>query len=58
MTIIEQKMYNFKIGVDYPSPIVDINLSRKEAMNKIWEIKKTAKSKTFAKKILNKHVNS
>ena len=58
MTIIEQQMYNFKIGVDYPSPIVDINLSRKEAMNKIWEIKKTAKSKTFAKKILNKHVNS
>ena len=58
MTIIEQQMYNFKIGVDYPSPIVDVNLSRKEAMNKIWEIKKTTKSKTFAKKILNKHVNS
>ena len=58
MTIIEQEMYNFKIGVDYPRPIVDIDHSRKEAMNKIWKIKKTSKSKTLARKILNKHVNS
>ena len=57
MTLIEQQMYNFQIGKDYPNPIVDINLSRKEASDKIWEIKKTAKSKKFAKKILNKHVN-
>jgi deoxyribodipyrimidine photo-lyase len=58
MTLIEQQMYDFQIGKDYPNPIVDIDLSRKEASNKIWEIKKTAKSKYFGKKILNKHVNS
>ena len=51
-------MYDFQIGKDYPNPIVDIDLSRKESSNKIWEIKKTAKSKYFGKKILNKHVNS
>ena len=50
-------MYNFKIGKDYPIPIVDIDLTRKEALNKIWKIKKSAKSKSFAKKILNKHAN-
>ena len=57
MTKIEQAMYNFKIGKDYPIPIVDIDLTRKEALNKIWKIKKSAKSKSFAKKILNKHAN-
>ena len=58
MTLIEQQMYDFQIGKDYPNPIVDIDISRKEASNKIWEIKKTEKSKYFGKKILKKHVNS
>ena len=57
MTLIEQQMYDLQIGKDYPNPIVDIDLSRKKASNKIWKIKKTTKSKSFAKKILNKHVN-
>jgi len=57
MTKIEQEMYNFKIGKDYPNPIVDIDLTRKEALSKIWKIKKSTKSKSFAKKILNKHAN-
>ena len=32
-------------------------LSRKEALEKIWFIKKSLKSKTIAKNILKKHVN-
>tara|TARA_B100001057_G_scaffold489711_1_gene576484 strand:- start:5789 stop:7237 length:1449 start_codon:yes stop_codon:yes gene_type:complete len=58
MTEIEQQMYDFKIDKDYPSPIVDIDISRKNALIKIWDIKKTSKSKNFAKKILKKHINS
>ena len=58
LTEIEQQMYDFRIGIDYPEPIVDINLSRKKASDKIWEIKKSKKSKNYAKKILVKHVNS
>ena len=58
LTEIEQQMYDFRIGIDYPEPIVDINLSRKKASDKIWEIKKSRKSKNYAKKILVKHVNS
>jgi len=57
MTKIEQEMYGFKLGKDYPNPIVDIELTRKVALNKIWKIKKSAKSKSLAKKILNKHAN-
>ena len=57
MTKIEQEMYNFSIGDNYPLPIVDIEISRKEALEKIWRIKKSSKSKTIAKNILKKHVN-
>ena len=57
MTKIEQEMYGFKLGKDYPNPIVDIELTRKVALNKIWKIKKSSKSKSLAKKILNKHAN-
>ena len=57
MTKIEQEMYGFKLGKDYPNPIVDVELTRKVALNKIWKIKKSAKSKSLAKKILNKHAN-
>ena len=57
MTKIEQEMYGFKLGKDYPNPIVDVELTRKLALNKIWKIKKSAKSKSLAKKILNKHAN-
>ena len=57
MTKIEQEMYGFKLGKDYPNPIVDVELTRKLALNKIWKIKKSSKSKSLAKKILNKHAN-
>ena len=57
MTKIEQEMYNFSIGDNYPLPIVDIEISRKEALEKIWRIKKSSKSKNIAKNILKKHVN-
>ena len=57
MTKIEQEMYGFKLGKDYPNPIVDVELTRKLALDKIWKIKKSAKSKSLAKKILNKHAN-
>ena len=38
-------------------PIVDVELTRKLALDKIWKIKKSSKSKSLAKKILNKHAN-
>ena len=57
MTKIEQEMYEFFIGRDYPSPIIDIDTSRKKALEEIWKIRKSPKSKINATKILEKHVN-
>ena len=57
MTKIEQQMYNFYLGKDYPFPIIDLKISRRKASEEIWKIRKSSKSKTNAKKILEKHVN-
>ena len=57
MTKIEQKMYNFYIDKDYPYPIIDLETSRKKALEEIWKIRKSPKSKINATKILEKHVN-
>ncbi len=57
MTKIEQQMYNFHIGKDYPFPIIDLETSRRKASEEIWKIRKSYKSKINAKKILEKHVN-
>ena len=58
MSSMEQDLYHVHIGVDYPAPIVDIELTRKMASEKVWGMKKTAKVKSEAKRILKKHVNS
>ncbi len=58
MTTIEQTLYNVCIGKDYPSPIVDIEASRKAASDIVWAFKKTEAVKTEAQKILKKHVNT
>ena len=58
MSLMEQNLYNVNIGVDYPAPIVDVELTRKLASEKVWGLKKTAKVKAEAKRILKKHVNT
>ncbi len=58
MSLMEQDLYGVQIGKDYPSPIVDIEQTRKMASEKVWGLKKTAKVKVEAQRILKKHVNS
>jgi len=58
MSLMEQDLYGVQIGKDYPSPIVDIEQTRKWASEKVWGLKKTAKVKVEAQRILKKHVNS
>ena len=36
MSDMESSFYNFKIGKDYPSPIIDIKVTSRKAKNKIW----------------------
>jgi deoxyribodipyrimidine photo-lyase len=58
MSAIEQEMYVCIIDKDYPSPIVDIELSRKKASDIVWAFKKTDRVKTEGKRILIKHTSS
>jgi deoxyribodipyrimidine photo-lyase len=55
MTLMEQQMYDFRLGEDYPIPIVDLDSSRKKASDEIWGIIQSQKSKANARVIIQKH---
>ena len=54
---MECDLYNFKIGKDYPNPIVELQKSTKSAKEKIWGHLKKEKVKSEKKRILEVHVN-
>ena len=54
---MESKFYQFKIGNDYPLPIVDINETSKKAKNKIWGHLKNKTVQKEKTRILKTHVN-
>ena len=56
LTLMEQAMYNFSIGQDYPFPIVDISDTAKMAKEQIHAIKKKSSTMENAKIISKKHV--
>jgi deoxyribodipyrimidine photo-lyase len=58
LSSMEQHLYQVVIGVDYPTPIVDIEASRKAASDVIWGFRKTDAVKKEGQIILKKHVNS
>jgi deoxyribodipyrimidine photo-lyase len=58
MSLIEQNLYGVLIDQDYPSPIVDIETSRKAASDLVWSFRKTNEVKVEGARILKKHVNS
>jgi deoxyribodipyrimidine photo-lyase len=58
MSLMEQELCKTYIGIDYPTPIVDVELTRKYASDQVWGLKKTSKVKKEAKRILKKHVNT
>ena len=57
LTYIDQKGINIDIGKDYPSPIVDNQLSTKIARDKIWNIKKSTEAKIISAEVLKKHAS-
>ena len=58
MSLMEQELCKTIIGIDYPAPIVDVELTRKYASDQVWGLKKTSKVKKEAQRILKKHVNT
>ncbi|WP_272151578.1 cryptochrome/deoxyribodipyrimidine photo-lyase family protein [Tenacibaculum aiptasiae] len=56
MTELEQKLYGFSLGKDYPKPIVDVEASRKKASDIIWGLKKDPDVIRESLRIINKHI--
>ena len=55
---MELSFLNFKLGEDYPHPIVDLQKSSKEARDKIWKYMKKKMVKKEKQRILKTHVNT
>lgn len=57
MSTMEQTFCGVTIGLDYPSPLVDLNESAKKARDKIWGHKKHPAVNAEKQRILATHVN-
>lgn len=55
MTEMEQEFYNFKLGRDYPLPIVNLETTRKNAGDVLWQLRKNPIVIEESKRILRKH---
>ncbi|MBC2846195.1 cryptochrome/deoxyribodipyrimidine photo-lyase family protein [Winogradskyella flava] len=58
ITEMEQALYNFKLGEDYPYPIVNIKENRKRASDILWNMKKDPEVLRESFRILKRHTIS
>lgn len=55
ITDMESQMYNFQYGQDYPKRIVDINETRKTAVTKLYDQRKSKLAQNERQRILDRH---
>jgi deoxyribodipyrimidine photo-lyase len=55
MTELEQQFHAFKLGQDYPYPIVDLDSTRKKASDTLWQMRNKKLVKEESLRILKKH---
>ena len=55
MTSMEQIFNNFKLGENYPLPMVDIKESRRKASNSLWNLRKNSEVIAESERIVKKH---
>ena len=55
LTPIEQMLYDFEIGRDYPYPIVNLEEARRHSSDFFWSIRKNKEVKLDGKRIIDKH---
>ena len=55
MNSFETSIYGFKLGKDYPKPIIDLEKSRKNATSTLWPMSKSPAVRKEGKRILAKH---
>jgi deoxyribodipyrimidine photo-lyase len=58
LSAIEQQLHQCVIDKDYPSPIVDIEASRKKASDIVWSFRKSDQVKIEGKRIIQKHTSN
>ena len=58
LTPMEEQFYNMELGRDYPRPIVDIKKTRKNALDKLYGIRKQHKAQYESLRILQRHTNA
>ena len=58
MTPLDQQFNDFKVGEDYPEPIVDVKSSRKKALDILWGMKNDPDVLLENDRILSKHTIS
>ncbi len=58
LTPLEERMYSFRRGIDYPLPLVDTKVSGAKAGEILWNILKSQEAKKEAARILKAHVVS
>lgn len=56
-TYLEEKLYHFRKGVDYPAPIIDLRRSYQHAQLMLWKMKDDPYVKYEAQRLMAKHVN-
>jgi len=57
MSPLEQGLYDLKLGIDYPKPIIDLTANRKRASKILWEMKNNPIVMGENKRIINKHIH-
>lgn len=55
ITPFEEGLYDFKLGENYPKPIVDLENSRKHASEILWNLQKNSTVYHESKRILQRH---
>lgn len=55
MTPMEQELYQFRLGIDYPLPIVPLAEAAKQAREQIWSLRQTDSVKAENQRILQRH---
>lgn len=53
---MEQELYGFRLGTDYPAQIVDLEIASREARKRIYRKKKDPAVKQEAQRILETHI--
>jgi deoxyribodipyrimidine photo-lyase len=57
MTELDQKMYHFKLGENYPKPIIDLEETRKRATRIMYQSRKSEELQNENQRILQKHTH-